>query len=301
MSAIEASLLIPCHNAAQFLPRLWVTVREQTQPFAEIICYDDASTDDTAAVARQLGATVIRGSTNGGPAHARNQLWQAARGEWVHFHDADDLLTPEFVTKMTARAGPDRDVVICNAQWLSEATRQPEMEWRYSERELLAAPMPYLIRNPVGGINGLYRRAALAAINGFDEQLKIWEDADLHVRLALNGARFAVVEESLVLALRRAGSISTDLRGNWRNRLRALQHYARILPAGCAEAVGAESERAALALIRHGDTPGAREAMALARELGRDPPTSQNPLIRLCRHTLGPMTALRLQARARRS
>ena len=94
MSSPTCSLLVPCHNAAAHLPRLWETVRAQAKPFDELICYDDASTDRTADVARTLGATVIRGDTNHGAAHARNRLWQAAHGEWVHFHDADDLLDP---------------------------------------------------------------------------------------------------------------------------------------------------------------------------------------------------------------
>ena len=121
------------------------------------------------------------------------------------------------------------------------------------------------------------------------------------MRLALSGARFAVVEESLVLAVRRAGSISSVLRDNWRNRLRALQHYAATLPADCAEAVADEAEKTAQSLIQLGDVSGAQEALALARQLGRDPPTTKSRLLRLCRRTFGPMAALRLQALARRS
>ncbi len=48
----SCSLLIPCHNAAQYLLRLWETVQAQTVPFDEIICYDDGSTDNTAEVGR---------------------------------------------------------------------------------------------------------------------------------------------------------------------------------------------------------------------------------------------------------
>ena len=123
MSAPASSLLIPCHNAAGHLPRLWETVRAQTRPFNEIICYDDASTDDTAAVAAALGARVISGECNAGPAHARNQLWRAADTEWVHFHDADDLLEPAYHATVAARVNADTDVVICNARWLRDDTR----------------------------------------------------------------------------------------------------------------------------------------------------------------------------------
>ena len=66
------ALLVPCHNAVRFLPRLWETVRSQTRPSEEWICHDDASTDETAEVARSLGAQVIHGQTNIGPVAARN-------------------------------------------------------------------------------------------------------------------------------------------------------------------------------------------------------------------------------------
>jgi len=299
MSAPTSSLLIPCHNAAGHLPRLWETVRAQTRPFDEIICYDDASTDDTAAVAAALGARVISGECNAGPAHARNQLWRAADAEWVHFHDADDLLEPAYHAKVAARVNADTDVVICNARWLRDDTREQEMEWRYSEVELRAAPAPYLLTHPVGGINGYYRRTILAQIGGFDEQLKVWEDADLHVRLALAGARFAVVEDALVTALRRNDSLSAAMNRNWLNRLSALQHYARTLPFECRPALLSAIETAARALLRVGETAAARDALALARSLGGDPPTTASPLLRVCKRTFGAMAALRLQSLVR--
>ena len=301
MSAFRSSLLIPCHNAAGHLPRLWETVRTQTLPFDEIICYDDASTDHTAEVALSLGARVIRGEKNSGPAHGRNRLWRAAQGEWVHFHDADDLLDPTYHAKVAARVSGAVDVIICNALWLREDTRTREQEWRYSEAELRVAPASYLLTHPVGGINGYYRRTALERIGGFDEQLKVWEDADLHIRLAISGARFAVVEEALVIALRRGDSLSAEMKRNWRNRLQALRHYAKTLPIDCRAALLIALESAARALLKVGDPAGAREAIALSRSLGGDPPTSAHPLIRLCKRTLGGMAALRLQSWVRPS
>jgi len=293
------SLLVPCHNAAAHLPGLWATVRAQTRPFDECLCYDDASTDDTAAVARGLGATVLTGERNRGAAHARNQLWRAAQGEWVHFHDADDLLAPAYLERVAARAAADVDVVICNARWLFADTREVEMEWSYSEAALRADPPSYLLQHPVGGINGLYRRSVLESVGGFDERLSVWEDADLHVRLALAGARFAVVEEPLVTALRRRDSLSAAAGPNWCNRLRALRHYADTFPAAGRPALLAELEIAALRLLRAGEPAAAREALALGQSLGGDPPTTRNRLLGAVKRTLGPMAALRVQCMVR--
>jgi GT2 family glycosyltransferase len=298
VNTVRSSLLVPCYNAAHFLPRLWEAVRAQTRPFDEIICYDDASTDDTAAVARSFGASVIRGKTNAGPAHARNQLWRAARNDWVHFHDADDLLDPRFLEKMSALAEVNTDVVICNALWF-HSNGEVEREWRYSEPELRAAPVPYLLTHPVGGINGLYRRTALEAIGGYDESLKVWEDADLHVRLAANGSRFRVVEESLVSALRREDSLSAEMRNNWRNRLAALESYAHTLPTSVQPVIAAEAEITAGNLLSLGDTDGARQAITLCARLGHRVPSTSHPLLRALRPWVPALTLLAWQRRWR--
>lgn len=294
------SLLVPCHNAAAYLPRLFATVAAQTRPFDEVICYDDASTDDTAAVAARLGARVIRGEQNRGPAHARNNLWRASTADWVHFHDADDLLEPAYYERVSGLANDTIDVVICSARWIRESDGSTEMEWRYSGAELRAAPLDYLLSHPVGGINGYYRRSVLERIGGYDESLRIWEDADLHVRLAAAAARFAVAEEILVTAIRRHGSISTPEAENWRCRLRALERYAGTLPATSRPALLAEIDAAARKLLHAGDPASARDAVALSRSLGGNPPASANLLIRFTRTAVGPLAALRLQNLARR-
>ncbi len=296
---MTASLLIPCYNAAAFLPRLWETVRAQAVPFSEVICYDDASDDETGAVARRLGARVLRGERNLGPAHARNSLLRAAAGEWVHFHDADDRLEPAFLARILEPAGPSIDAVICNVDWIDEQTQRPMIAHRYSRAEFLADPLNYVLEHPIGGINGLYRRERVLALGGFDETMRIWEDADLHVRLAAAGARFEVVEEVLCLALRRTASASTDYRANWRFRLAALQRYEQTLPASTRGALAREAERAALNLAGLGEPAGARAAVALARRLGGDPPTTDSSLLRLARHFVPATLLLRMQARAR--
>lgn len=297
---MRASLLVPCFNAAAHLPRLFASVRAQTLPFAEVICYDDASTDDTARVATDLGASVLRETINRGPAAARNRLWRAARTEWVHFHDADDLMDPRYHEEATQRATADTDVVICAARWLRAGDGQIESEWHYSEGELAHDPVGYLLSNPVGGINGLYRTAALAAIGGYDERLRVWEDADLHVRLALHGARFAVIEKVLVTALRHGTGISAPLAANWRCRLQALEGYAGLLPAPQRPALLRAIDAAARELLAAGDGEAVQRALALSRTLGGTPPASGNPLVRAVRSVCGATTALRLQLLARR-
>lgn len=58
----------------------------------EVVVYDTGSSDDTVALARSLGATVIEGEWRIDFSWARNQALAAARGTWVLSIDADERL-----------------------------------------------------------------------------------------------------------------------------------------------------------------------------------------------------------------
>src|ERR1700757_37711 len=97
---MKISVIIPAYNAAHFLPRCLKSVFAQTLQPAEVIVVDDGSTDDSADVARKLGARVVS-RPNGGLSAARNTGVQSSTSEWIALLDADDLWAPE---KLRAQA-----------------------------------------------------------------------------------------------------------------------------------------------------------------------------------------------------
>ena len=297
----DATLLIPCYNAGRYLPRLMGHVRAMSVPFTAILAYDDGSTDDTVAVARGLGIPVLTPNRNGGVSVARNRLAAAASSEWIHFHDADDRIAPGFLERLGPLADAGADVVSCDADWIGEEDGALHIAWRYDPGALARDPAAHLLARPLGLNNSLVRRSAWAAAGGCDESLAMWEDADIHFRLALSGARWRHVPEVLTWSLRNASSFSHDYRRNWRCRLQALRGYA-ALPAArrLVPDIAREAETVAGHLLKLGDRAGAREAVGLARGLGRPVPTTGNPLLRLARAVLPPLVALDLQQRLRR-
>lgn len=192
------SLLIPCYNAAAFLPVLVKSALEQTVPFDEIICFDDGSTDDTLTVATQLGLKVIRSAINKGPSYARNKLIEAATGEWLHFHDADDILNPSFVEVMKSSISSDNIQILCNAQYLgkNEELLDARIEYNLMPQQ---DPVLFFLQHPGLAIVGLYNRKYLLENSiRFSEHLRFNEDPDFHVKLAYSGAKFYSVKRVLV-------------------------------------------------------------------------------------------------------
>lgn len=296
MNSPGVTLLIPCYNAARYLPRLLNQVRSMSGRFDAILAYDDGSTDDTREVARVLHLPMLASSPNRGVAHARNQLAAAATTEWIHFHDADDRIHADFLTRLLPLAGPDTDVVSCDADWINEADGVRQIAWRYNPASLDSDPAPHLLANPLGLNNSLIRRLAWNQVGGCDESLAIWEDADLHFRLALAGARWRHQPEVLTWSLRNPTSFSNDYLRNWRCRLQALEKYAALPAAHRLELpLAREAETTAINLLALGDVPAARNAVRLAQRLGAIVPTTHNPLLRLIRAVFPPLFTLQLQ------
>lgn len=295
----SVALLVPAYKAARTLPRLAEAARAQTQPFSEWRCYDDASGDDTATCAEQLGFQTIRGKDNRGPSFARNQLAAATQAEWIHFHDADDLLAPEYLAQAIALAKPGCDVVLCDSSWEFEASRERLIHWTYRQADYDTDPLTFTLTRPVGVIAALIRRSAFQAIGGFDEAKTCWEDADLFVRLAENGAKFQMVEQTLVTSLRHDRGISRDQLHCTRCRLQFLRGYVQRQPKRLASVHAAEAEKLIAQFLHHRDDAGAREALDFCRSLGGNPPTTSHPLLRALKPLAPPLWLIRLQHRRR--
>jgi len=299
MNATGLTLLVPCYNAGRYLPRLAESVRAQTVPFAKILCYDDGSADNTVAVARSLGWQILTPNENGGPAQARNRLLAAASTEWVHFHDADDLLAPSHVETISAAIDARADVIVGQMDWVDEETRSCVLRWRYDAIALEQDPLAATIANPIGVIACAYRRETLLRVGGFDERFRTWEDGDLHVRLAAAGARFRVIPDLVSIGLRHGRGISSDPGLLSADRVRLLERYAIEYPAALPTIAGQAENLARELVANQGDRDQLRRLLALCARAGHPVPSSRNPLWRLLRLMVPPALALRIQHRVR--
>ncbi|MFQ5784614.1 MAG: glycosyltransferase family A protein, partial [Alphaproteobacteria bacterium] len=100
MSRLDISFIIPCYNAGSYLEAAIESILAQKGDFeiVEIIVVDDRSDDPAtksalATVARLEKVKVVANTGPKGAAGARNAGLDIARGEWIAFFDADDVLT----------------------------------------------------------------------------------------------------------------------------------------------------------------------------------------------------------------
>ena len=110
------SIIVPCYNVADVLPRAVASVHAQTFPDWELILVNDCSTDGTGSVAGGLAAAdprvrLVDLPENTGSSGARNAGIDAASGEYLVFLDADDEMLPRFLADLLELMAEDTDIV----------------------------------------------------------------------------------------------------------------------------------------------------------------------------------------------
>jgi glycosyltransferase involved in cell wall biosynthesis len=183
------SFIIPAYNEEQLLGRtltaLTAAARTLERPF-EILVVDDASTDRTAAIAREHGARVIPVAYRQ-IAATRNAGAREANGEMLFFIDAD--------TVVTVRA------VAAAVKAMSRGAAAGGCAFRFDGRLPLYGRIMEAVAGPVyralalaSGCFLFCTREAFRAAGGFDEEMFGAEEAAMSRALHQQG-RFVVLRE----------------------------------------------------------------------------------------------------------
>ncbi len=262
-------------NCRAFLGRTIESVQSQTRDDWEMIVHDDASSDDTTAVAaRYLGderIRLVRSDARRGIAGSRNRALEEARGSHIVVLDADDWILPDYLRRVgeVVRRDPAVTLVSPDAWRYVDPPGRPERRSYAS-----AAGVPRTVRaehqlarllaaNYVAPM-ATVRRDALLAVGGWRSEHDGIEDYDLWIRLLAAGGRVTSLHERLAVYRVRAGSVTHTPTG--RVRAAAFERGLRLYDALEAELDLRPSERRALRrgraiLRRRAALAGAREAL----------------------------------------
>ena len=190
--AIRLSIVVPAYNASRDLPECLAALRADAPADAELLVVDDASPDDTAAVAKAAGATVLRLARNGGPGAARNEGVGQAAGDLILFVDADVVVAPGAITRLTRAFADDPGLAALFGSY-DDRPRAPGVVSRY--RNLLHHFVHHEGRAEAStfwaGL-GAVRRAIFLDVGGFDAARfprPSIEDIELGYRLRRAGHR----------------------------------------------------------------------------------------------------------------
>jgi GT2 family glycosyltransferase len=230
---LDVAVVIPAFNAGRYLDQTVASVAAQTRAPAVVVVADDASTDDTVALARRwqdhLPIQVVCLERTLGPGPARHRAILATDAPLLAMLDADDLWFPDHLETMAAayQRAPGlvsaRELAWIHGRGIDLARRRAKPPIPSDPKDQLAA----LLRHNYVSF-GFFPRTLYERVGGFRGFLGT-EDWDLWIRMLRSGARLTEASHPTALHRVRSGSLSVD-------PARIVEHGIPVLTAAAAEA-----------------------------------------------------------------
>lgn len=217
------SVIIPAYNTSAYLAEAVESVLMQQRSDLEIIMVNDASTDGTADVIRQLiqqhPDVVLRTETlpvNRGGGAARNRCVALAQGDYIFNLDADNILSPGLLTRLLdraadhyARSGVHIMVAPQVIQYFRDRTTpapgtvQRLAEKQIMQRWIMTKVDPAFVLtsgfSPASSGNYLYHRSIYDTVGGYFEDCGAWDTWSFGAHCCLAGFRFFVEPQTFYL------------------------------------------------------------------------------------------------------
>jgi glycosyltransferase involved in cell wall biosynthesis len=194
------SVIIPTYNSDKFIGDTIRSVLHQTCTDYEIIVIDDGSTDSTKKIIENnFSQARYFYIPNQGVSKARNYGIRRARGEFIAFLDADDLWLPEKLEKQLEVFKNDPELMLVFTENLDFDTDGFRKTVYLKKERLMKGDVVkniFLYSN-VTTSTVMVRKQVFQETGDFDESLKVAEDDNLWMRIALK-FRIQLLDEVLV-------------------------------------------------------------------------------------------------------
>jgi glycosyltransferase involved in cell wall biosynthesis len=200
------SILIPAYNAEEWIAETLQSAVSQTWENKEIIVVDDGSKDGTFEAARKFspqGVRVVK-QENQGAAAARNKALSLCQGSYIQWLDADDLLSPDKISRQMAVAQDRQDNrLLLSCAWggfmyrPKRANFQPTPLWNNLK------PAEWLIRKLGQNLymqpaTWLVSRELTEAAGLWNTELKVDDDGEYFCRVLLQSSEVEFVPAAKV-------------------------------------------------------------------------------------------------------
>jgi glycosyltransferase involved in cell wall biosynthesis len=189
------SIVMPCFNNEAYVAEAIESALGQSYANIEVIVIDDGSTDGSLDIIRSYeGRIVWRTGPNEGACAARNKGLALARGQFVKFFDADDLLHGDCIATQVrhySKCSAENEIVV-GGHALIDANGHPLPGRKYANTfgEGDAFDFSSLLRHGPLTSEPLHRTDFIRRIGGFNVAVERGQEHELHLRAFAFGAIF---------------------------------------------------------------------------------------------------------------
>jgi len=298
-STARVSVIIPCLNAERTLGDALDSVFAQTVRPMEVLVIDDHSTDRSAVVARKHHPSVrVLTNPSRGSGAARRLGVEQARGDFIAFVDADDMIHPlKHEKQLVVLENSDPHTLVHTGAWLQWADGRQATRQRRSAQSATGRCMWTIFEsNPVCGASTMLRRSVILEVGNYDAAL--FNCADFGMSLvASTCCDFVYLPEPLYVITRHANNVSSRKADMAYHHWLAQEKFRRRFPAAFAtlppDSIRRYMVEPVLRAVREAywrrESVGYRRLVELAMRLAPDDPVMQ----RFYRRRYWPMRVLR--------
>lgn len=210
------SIIVPCYNQINFLPRCLDSLIGQTFRDIEILCVNDASTDATLDVINEYTKKDKRiklvDVEHGGLGWARNCGIQQATGKYVMFCDSDDEFLPVTCERLFYTIEDnDCDVAMCSAKIVYESDyhMKPSDDVYYNLKFTGSSEISRDIINKVDVSvwNKIFKKSLIDKYQIKFIEGRLYEDASFTWKYFSIAKKFYCIQDQLYVYYRHKGTI----------------------------------------------------------------------------------------------
>jgi glycosyltransferase involved in cell wall biosynthesis len=206
MIAPKFSIIIPALNEEAFLPNLLRSLSLQDDKNFEVIVVDGRSKDRTVEVAKtfqkKLPYLSVIVAEKASLPYQRNVGAKQAKGEWFGFIDADTIVAPYFIRRVTSYIDQYHPELLTT--WFRPDTEVNGDALLTAFGNLTIEASLSLKRPFSPGPLTMVTKRAFDLVGGYDEEHHYHEDMDFSMRLFKAGIMISLVRETLYIwSLRR--------------------------------------------------------------------------------------------------
>ncbi|MEJ5961304.1 glycosyltransferase family 2 protein [Pedobacter immunditicola] len=199
MNEILVSIIIPFFNAAAHFRDTLHSIQSQRFQNWECICVDDGSTDSSFHIASTMALSDQRFKIYTRPVQlpkggnsCRNYGFEQARGQFIQWFDADDLMRPGMIERkaIELKADPALDFVVSKVADLIDGEvicKKYEMDSDNRIVDFLQYKIHFLTPGP------MFRRSFLMGRPLFSVLLKRHQEWEFFSRLLIEGCSYRVL------------------------------------------------------------------------------------------------------------